>query len=226
MNQLAGSSTHNAVERLSKVWDETPREAIELNANGLRLVMQGKLNEALATFSQAIMLAPSYRSARLNRAQVLEKLGRHTEARSDREATQAVLSIPTETMEPQPAEQPPVLASSSDVAWAKTAIVFSYIFAVAGLSFGVWAGVQQGVQTAIALPIVFAYLFWSAFWGLVLLGPSFGKLVTHSRFGPVGIFYFPAYLGWAVVYGALGGGIYKLIQCRKILRQGRGGYLP
>jgi tetratricopeptide (TPR) repeat protein len=64
--------------------------AFEANAKGERLVADGKLDEALAAFSEAVLASPGYVSAWLNRAHVLDKLGRIDEAEADREAARSV----------------------------------------------------------------------------------------------------------------------------------------
>jgi tetratricopeptide (TPR) repeat protein len=64
--------------------------AEELNNKGQRLEIEGKLDEALAAFGEAIVLAPSYANAYLNRAEVLEKLGRVAEAQGDRQTARAL----------------------------------------------------------------------------------------------------------------------------------------
>jgi uncharacterized RDD family membrane protein YckC len=53
-------------------------------------MIQGKLEEALAAFSEAIVLAPGYVNAYLNRGEVLEKLGRANEAQADRQTARAL----------------------------------------------------------------------------------------------------------------------------------------
>jgi uncharacterized RDD family membrane protein YckC len=74
----------------------SPASAQELNTKGQRLLIQGKLDEALAALSQAIVLAPGYVNVYLNRADVLEKLGRTAEAQADRQTARALAaSIPS-----------------------------------------------------------------------------------------------------------------------------------
>jgi len=45
---------------------EVPNEAIELNKKGQGPAVEGKLDEALAALSEAIVLAPGYVNAYLN----------------------------------------------------------------------------------------------------------------------------------------------------------------
>ena len=69
---------------------EVPSEAGELNTKGQRLLIEGKLDDALAALNEAIVLAPGYANAYLNRAEVLEKLGRVSEAQADRQTARAL----------------------------------------------------------------------------------------------------------------------------------------
>jgi uncharacterized RDD family membrane protein YckC len=70
-----------------------PASAEELNNKGQRLEIEGKLDEALTAFGEAIGLAPSYANAYLNRADVLEKLGRVSEAQADRQTARALTAV-------------------------------------------------------------------------------------------------------------------------------------
>jgi tetratricopeptide (TPR) repeat protein len=65
-------------------------DAIEFRNKGEALLIEGKLDEALAALDEAVALAPSYANAYLNRAQVLEKLGRVSEAEADRQTARAL----------------------------------------------------------------------------------------------------------------------------------------
>jgi uncharacterized RDD family membrane protein YckC len=67
-----------------------PASAQELNTKGQRLLIEGKLDEALAALNEAVLLAPSHVNAYLNRADVLEKLGRVNEAQGDRQTARAL----------------------------------------------------------------------------------------------------------------------------------------
>jgi uncharacterized RDD family membrane protein YckC len=81
----------------------SPASAQELNTKGQRLLIQGKLDEALAALGQAIVLAPDYVNAYLNRAEVLEKLGRTAEAQADRQTAGALAaSIPAGSLPGSP----------------------------------------------------------------------------------------------------------------------------
>jgi len=66
------------------------QRAFELNGRGERLVAEGKLEEALAAFNEAVLASPSYATAWLNHAHVLERLGRNSEAEADREAARSL----------------------------------------------------------------------------------------------------------------------------------------
>jgi len=72
---------------------ELPGAATDLNNTGQRLLIQGKLDEALAALSEAIVIAPGYVNAYLNRAEVLEKLGRVSEAQADRQTARALTAV-------------------------------------------------------------------------------------------------------------------------------------
>lgn len=74
-----------------------PVSAEEFNNKGQRLEIEGKLDEALAAFGEAIVLAPSYANAYLNRAEVLEKLGRVSEAQADRQTARALTAAGART---------------------------------------------------------------------------------------------------------------------------------
>jgi tetratricopeptide (TPR) repeat protein len=74
-----------------------PVSAEEFNNKGQRLEIEGKLDEALTAFGEAIMLAPSYANAYLNRAEVLEKLGRVSEAQADRQTARALTAAGART---------------------------------------------------------------------------------------------------------------------------------
>jgi tetratricopeptide (TPR) repeat protein len=66
------------------------QRAFEANVRGERLVGEGKLDEALAAFSEAVLASPGYAAGWLNRAHVLERLGRNSEAEADREAARSL----------------------------------------------------------------------------------------------------------------------------------------
>jgi len=68
----------------------SPASAQELNTKGQMLLGEGKLDEAFAAFSEAIVLAPDHVNAYLNRADVQEKLGRAGEAQADRQTARAL----------------------------------------------------------------------------------------------------------------------------------------
>jgi tetratricopeptide (TPR) repeat protein len=78
-------------------------EAVELNRKGQGLAAEGKLDEALAALSEAIVVAPGYVNAYLNRADVLEKLGRVAEAQGDRQTARALTAAGPGTPWPAPA---------------------------------------------------------------------------------------------------------------------------
>jgi len=66
------------------------RRAFEANDRGEKLVGDGKLDEALAAFNEAVLASPGYTAGWLNRAHVLERLGRTSEAEADREAARSL----------------------------------------------------------------------------------------------------------------------------------------
>jgi tetratricopeptide (TPR) repeat protein len=66
------------------------QRAFEANNRGERLVAEGKLDEALAAFDEAVLASPGYTTAWLNHAHVLERLGRVSEAQADREAARSL----------------------------------------------------------------------------------------------------------------------------------------
>ena len=66
------------------------QRAFEANNRGERLVAEGKLDEALTAFDEAVLASPGYATAWLNHAHVLERLGRNSEAEADREAARSL----------------------------------------------------------------------------------------------------------------------------------------
>jgi tetratricopeptide (TPR) repeat protein len=66
------------------------QRAFEANLRGERLFAEGKLDEALAAFNEAVLVSPGYATAWLNHAHVLERLGRNSEAEADREAARSL----------------------------------------------------------------------------------------------------------------------------------------
>jgi len=78
------------------------QRALDLNDKGERLVGEGKLDEALAAFSGAVLASPGYAGAWLNRAEVLERLGRVSEAQADREAARSVTASGLRPFQPAP----------------------------------------------------------------------------------------------------------------------------
>jgi tetratricopeptide (TPR) repeat protein len=66
------------------------QRAFEANDRGERLFGEGKLEEALAAFNEAVLASPGYVAGWLNRAHVLERLGRNSEAEADREAARSL----------------------------------------------------------------------------------------------------------------------------------------
>ena len=68
------------------------RVAFDANDRGERLFAEGKLDEALAAFNEAVLASPGYAAGWLNRAHVLERLGRSSEAEADREAARSLIS--------------------------------------------------------------------------------------------------------------------------------------
>jgi tetratricopeptide (TPR) repeat protein len=66
------------------------QRAFEANNRGERLVGEGKLDEALTAFNEAVLASPGYATAWLNHAHVLERLGRISEAQAEREAARSL----------------------------------------------------------------------------------------------------------------------------------------
>jgi len=66
------------------------QRALELNDKGERLRSEGNLEEALKAFSGAVLASPGYAAAWLNRADVLDKMGREDEAEADRQAVRSL----------------------------------------------------------------------------------------------------------------------------------------
>jgi tetratricopeptide (TPR) repeat protein len=66
------------------------QRALELNDKGERLRSEGNLEGALKAFSGAVLAWPGYTAAWLNRADVLEKMGREDEAEADRQAVRSL----------------------------------------------------------------------------------------------------------------------------------------
>jgi len=66
------------------------QRAFEANSRGERLFAEGNLDEALAAFNEAVLASPGYVTGWLNRAHVLERLGRNSEAEADREAARSL----------------------------------------------------------------------------------------------------------------------------------------
>jgi tetratricopeptide (TPR) repeat protein len=85
---------------------QDPRtEARELNRQAAALMLEGRLNEALELLSRAIALSPNYVTPYLNRAEILETLGRMDEAHADLRTARALSEAaePEETPVREPA---------------------------------------------------------------------------------------------------------------------------
>lgn len=78
------------------------QRALDLNDKGERLAGEGKLDEALAAFSGAVLASPGYARAWLNRADVLERLGRVAEAEADRGAARSLTASGMRPFQPPP----------------------------------------------------------------------------------------------------------------------------
>jgi len=70
-----------AFDHFDRVLSENPNFADVRNKAGLCLAMMGEINRALAQFDQALELNEAYAEAHLNRAIVLNELGRFDEAK-------------------------------------------------------------------------------------------------------------------------------------------------
>jgi len=73
---------HGAALLLTSLTQEGPAVADALNLLGLSLAMVDRANDALGAFDQALRVNPRYVEAYLNRAVVLNQLGRESEAQS------------------------------------------------------------------------------------------------------------------------------------------------
>lgn len=76
---------HGAALLLTSLTQEGPAFADALNLLGLSLAMVDRANDALGAFDQALRVNPRYVEAYLNRAVVLNQLGREGEAQSSME---------------------------------------------------------------------------------------------------------------------------------------------
>jgi tetratricopeptide (TPR) repeat protein len=81
------------------------QRAFEANGKGERLFAEGKLDEALAAFNEAVLASPGYVAGWLNRAHVLERLGRVSEAEADREAARSLTAALQSQLYSVPAAQ-------------------------------------------------------------------------------------------------------------------------
>jgi len=142
------------------VTQEAPSEAVELNKNGQRLVIQGKLDEALAAFGEAILLAPGYVNAYLNRADVLEKLGRAAEAQGDRQTARALTAASPVAPWTAPAGAAAARAAAvealgeeRDVAGTGRYILNFFLLGFIGVGLTYFLRYQGWLATWICLPI-------------------------------------------------------------------------
>jgi len=84
------------------------QRALELNDKGERLRAEGNLEGALKAFSGAVLASPGYTGAWLNRADVLEMLGRVDEAEADRQAVHSLTAAKQSQLYFAPEAQPQV----------------------------------------------------------------------------------------------------------------------
>jgi len=87
---------HGAALLLTSLTQEGPAFADALNLLGLSLAMVDRANDALGAFDQALRVNPRYVEAYLNRAVVLNQLGRENEAQTSM-ARAAELGAPDES---------------------------------------------------------------------------------------------------------------------------------
>lgn len=96
-------------------------------------------------------------------------------------------------------------------------IVTSFICAFAGFVLGVVLAVADA-SSSWYLPLLYPYTFWSVFWGLSLCWRGYVEMFK-SAWGVMALGLFPAYLGTAVFFGFMGGGIYQFIRFHRAYKQ-------
>jgi tetratricopeptide (TPR) repeat protein len=142
---------------------EAPSEAVELNKKGQGLVIEGKLEEALAALNDAIVLGPAYVNAYLNRAEVLEKLGRVGEAQADRQTARALTAAGPTAPWPAPtgaaaaqAAAVEAMGEERDVAGPGRYILNFFLAGVIGLALTYFLRYQGWLATWICVAILVA----------------------------------------------------------------------
>jgi tetratricopeptide (TPR) repeat protein len=127
-------------------------DAIELRNKGEALLIEGKLDEALAALDEAVALAPSYANAYRNRAEVLEKLERIGEAEADRQTARALAAA----VESRPAgwtAEAPARVEERDVVGAGRYVLNFILAGVIGLGLTYFLRNRGWLATWISLVI-------------------------------------------------------------------------
>ena len=123
---------------------------------------------------------------------------------------------------PKSPSTPKILeVEEAEIGAAKVKIVASFVCATAGLILAIYviSTTTEPITPlrAFALAVALPYLFWATCLGLAIFWPNYKNMVEN--WGLFGLLYFPAYLGYAMFFGALGGGIYKMVRLRQILKR-------
>jgi len=132
---------------------DVPSEAIELRNKGQGLLIEGKLDEALAALDEAVALAPSYATAYRNRAEVLEKLERISEAEADRQTARALAAA----VESRPAgwtEEAPARVEERDVVGAGRYVLNFFLAGLIGLGLTYLLRERGWLATWISLAVL------------------------------------------------------------------------
>lgn len=128
-------------------------DAIELRNKGEALLIEGKLDEALAALDEAVALAPSYANAYRNRAEVLEKLERISEAEADRQTARALAAA----VESRPAGwtgEAPARVEERDVVGAGRYVLNFILAGVIGLGLTYFLRNRGWLATWISLGVL------------------------------------------------------------------------
>jgi hypothetical protein len=99
---------------------------------------------------------------------------------------------------------------ATEAALVLMVIVASFICAFAGFVLGVVSAVADA-SASWYLPLLYPYAIWSVFWGLSLCWQGYVGMFK-SAWGIMALGLFPAYVGTAVFFGFMGGGIYQFIR--------------
>ena len=130
-------------------------DAIELRNKGEALLIEGKLDEALAALDEAVVLAPSYANAYRNRAEVLEKLERVSEAQADRQTARALAAAVESRPAGWTAEAPvPARVEERDVVGAGRYVLNFILAGVIGLGLTYFLRNRGWLATWISLGVL------------------------------------------------------------------------